>query len=66
FKRKVFEEVIKSGLGAVHSRLHLLDASPLSMRVNSAGDASLAKAHINLLPKPKTKASTNPFEEAQW
>lgn len=66
FKRKVFEEMLKSGLGAIHSRLHLLDAHPLSIRVNSSSDASVARAHINLLPKPKAKGPTNPFEEAQW
>jgi hypothetical protein len=26
----------------------------------------MAKSLINMLPKPKMKASENPFEEAQW
>ena len=47
------------------SELHLLPGSPLNLRLTSSGDAALAKSMINLLPKPKLKASS-PFEEAQW
>jgi 2-C-methyl-D-erythritol 4-phosphate cytidylyltransferase len=48
------------------SEWKLLKGSPLNVRVASAGDAGLAKAMMNLLPKAKTKALSNPFEEAQW
>jgi len=30
------------------------------------GDAGIAKAMLAMLPKPKMKAMSNPFEEAQW
>jgi 2-C-methyl-D-erythritol 4-phosphate cytidylyltransferase len=48
------------------SELKLVKGSGLNMRVTSAGDAGVAKALLHLLPKPKTKALSNPFEEAQW
>jgi len=44
----------------------LLKGSALNIRLNGAGDAALAKAMLGLLPKPKSKAPSNPFEEAQW
>jgi hypothetical protein len=34
--------------------------------VNTPGDATLAKNMLHLLPKPKLKAATNPFGEAEW
>jgi len=46
--------------------LHLLKGSGLNIRAGGAGDASLVKAMLNLLPKAKVKGPTNPFEEAQW
>ena len=30
------------------------------------GETSFIKAMINMLPKPKIKAPSSPFEEAQW
>ncbi|HSI34218.1 MAG TPA: 2-C-methyl-D-erythritol 4-phosphate cytidylyltransferase [Tepidisphaeraceae bacterium] len=48
------------------SKYRLLKGSPLNVRVGGPGDASLVKAMINMLPKPKPKANLNPFEEAQW
>jgi hypothetical protein len=47
------------------SPLTLIEASPLNVRCGEAS-AALVKAMVSLLPKPKVKASTNPFEEAQW
>jgi 2-C-methyl-D-erythritol 4-phosphate cytidylyltransferase len=48
------------------SEWKLVKGSPLNVRLGSAGDASLAKAMMNLLPKAKSRALSNPFEEAQW
>lgn len=48
------------------SHAKLIKGSPLNTRIRGAGDASLAKAMMNLLPKPKAKPLSNPFEEAQW
>lgn len=44
----------------------IVRGSPLNVRVTSGADASLAGAMLKLLPKPKIKAPSNPFEEAQW
>lgn len=48
------------------SELALLKGSPLNVRLRGPGDASLVRAMLNLLPKPKIKGPSNPFEEAQW
>jgi len=48
------------------SELKLVKGSGLNIRLTGAGDAGLAKAILNLMPKPKAKALSNPFEEAQW
>lgn len=64
--RKVFEAWATSGQMPHASKWMLVRGSPLNMRVNGAGDAGLAKTMLNMLPKPKLKAPTTPFEEAQW
>ena len=66
FSRKLFDELVAKGLDSILSRLFLLDSSPLNLRANSSADAGLLKSMLTLLPKPKPKASTNPFDEAQW
>jgi 2-C-methyl-D-erythritol 4-phosphate cytidylyltransferase len=48
------------------TELHLIKGSALNIRLGCAADAGLAKAMLNLMPKPKSKAPSNPFEEAQW
>lgn len=66
YARKTFDELVAKGMDAVLSRVTPIESSPLNLRVDTAGDASLAKALIGLLPKPKAKVSSNPFDEAQW
>jgi 2-C-methyl-D-erythritol 4-phosphate cytidylyltransferase len=48
------------------SEVTLLKGSPLNVRLGGGGDATLVKAMLNMLPKPKIKAPSSPFEEAQW
>jgi 2-C-methyl-D-erythritol 4-phosphate cytidylyltransferase len=48
------------------SEVTLLKGSPLNQRLSHGGEASFIKAMINMLPKPKLKAPSSPFEEAQW
>jgi hypothetical protein len=48
------------------SQFTLLKGSPLNVRVSGGGDAGLVKNMINMLPKPKAKPLSSPFEEAQW
>ena len=42
-----------------------IEGSPLNVRCGQASPG-LLKAMIGLLPKPKVKAPSSPFEEAQW
>jgi len=63
---KVCEE-----LAAAQKELHptqwkLIKGSSLNIRVGTSADAGMAKAMLNMLPKPKLKAPSSPFEEAQW
>lgn len=48
------------------SQITLLKGSHLNHRISHSGEASFVKAMINMLPKPKLKAPSSPFEEAQW
>ncbi len=48
------------------SQWRLLEGSAYNVRVNTAADLPLIKAMLNLLPKPKVKGPSNPFEEASW
>jgi 2-C-methyl-D-erythritol 4-phosphate cytidylyltransferase len=48
------------------SELSLLKGSALNIRVGGAGEGNIAKAMLNMLPKPKLKGGLTPFEEAQW
>lgn len=66
YSKKVFDEILAKGFDAVLSRITPIDSSGLNLRINAASEASLVKNLLALLPKPKTKASTNPFDEAQW
>lgn len=61
-----FKEIVASRQEVHASQLKLIRGSALNVRVGGAGDASLAKAMIGMLPKPKVKPLSSPFEEAQW
>jgi hypothetical protein len=66
YTRAKFIEMTKSKTEPHASEVTLLKGSPLNIRVGGAGDVSLIKAMLNMLPKPKIKGPTSPFEEAQW
>ena len=66
FTKARFEEMARSRKEPHASELTLVKGSGLNQRINSAADVSLVKAMMNLLPKPKIKGPSNPFEEAQW
>ena len=66
YQRERFMEYAKSGSDPHASTLHLVKGSPLNVRVGGPGDAGFVKQMINMLPKPKIKAPSSPFEEAQW
>ena len=66
FKRDVFVEMAKSGVEVHPSRTTLVKGSPLNLRLGGAGEAGLVKSLIAMVPKPKVKPPSSPFEEAQW
>jgi 2-C-methyl-D-erythritol 4-phosphate cytidylyltransferase len=56
-----------SGAKELHpSQVKILKGSSLNVRLGGPGDATLVKAMTNMLPKPKVKPLSSPFEEAQW
>jgi 2-C-methyl-D-erythritol 4-phosphate cytidylyltransferase len=65
FKKEKFLELAKNKSEPHASQVTLLGGSFLNARI-SGGDVSFIKAMINMLPKPKLKAPSSPFEEAQW
>jgi 2-C-methyl-D-erythritol 4-phosphate cytidylyltransferase len=66
YSRDKFLELAKTKNPLHASQLTLLKGSPLNIRVGGAGDAGMAGAMLKMLPKPKVKAPSSPFEEAQW
>jgi 2-C-methyl-D-erythritol 4-phosphate cytidylyltransferase len=66
FTKAKFSEMTASGRELHASTLTLVKGSPINIRLGGAGDERLGKAMLGMLPKPKMKASSGPFEEAQW
>jgi 2-C-methyl-D-erythritol 4-phosphate cytidylyltransferase len=66
FTRGRFLEMCKSKAEVHASEVTLLKGSPLNVRVGGSGDAGFVNTMIRMLPKPKIKGPTSPFEEAQW
>ncbi len=63
YSREAFDAIVSSK--KLPESLHLIEGSPLNVRCGTT-EPSLVKAMIGLLPKPKIKAPSSPFEEAQW
>jgi 2-C-methyl-D-erythritol 4-phosphate cytidylyltransferase len=66
FSVAAFKEMAKSKKEPHASAFALLKGSPLNVRAGGPGDEKMVRTMINLLPKPKVKGPSNPFEEAQW
>jgi 2-C-methyl-D-erythritol 4-phosphate cytidylyltransferase len=66
FSKAKFLEMATSGKEIHPSQTTIVKGSSLNVRVGGSGDATLAKAMLNMLPKPKVKPMSSPFEEAQW
>ncbi|MEA2733858.1 MAG: 2-C-methyl-D-erythritol 4-phosphate cytidylyltransferase [Humisphaera sp.] len=66
FSKEKFAEMATSKQDPHASALHLEKGSPLNVRVGGSGDAGFVNTMIKMLPKPKIKAPSSPFEEAQW
>jgi 2-C-methyl-D-erythritol 4-phosphate cytidylyltransferase len=66
FTRAKFDEIAQAKREPHAAEVTLLKGSPLNIRVGGAGDAGLVGAMLKMLPKPKLKPPSSPFEEAQW
>jgi 2-C-methyl-D-erythritol 4-phosphate cytidylyltransferase len=66
FSRKAFDQMVQSGHEPHASQWKIVKGSPFNVRVGAAGDAGFTKAMIGMLPKPKIRAASSPFDEAQW
>jgi 2-C-methyl-D-erythritol 4-phosphate cytidylyltransferase len=66
YSKAKFAEMASSGKELHPSQVRVLKGSPLNVRLGGPGDATLVKAMTNMLPKPKVKPPSSPFEEAQW
>jgi len=66
FTKEIFSQWTASKSELHASQFALLRGSPFNVRVGGAGDAGLVKTMIGMLPKPKLKPPSSPFEEAQW
>jgi len=66
YSRAKFLEMTSAKRDVHPSQLKTISGSVLNVRIGGGSDASLAKAMLGLLPKPKAKPLSNPFEEAQW
>ncbi len=66
YTRERFLKMAASKTEAHASEITLVKGSPLNLRISGSGDASLMKSMIAMLPKPKVKPPSSPFEEAQW
>lgn len=66
FDRATFLEMASKSQEIHPSRLKLIKGSHLNLRVGGSSDAGLAGALLRMLPKPKVKPPSSPFEEAQW
>lgn len=66
YSREKFNALASSKKEPHASEMTLLKGSPLNIRLGGTGDAGFAKAMLNMMPKPKIKSPTSPFEEAQW
>lgn len=66
YSRERFTKMAATGEEVPAVQAKLLKGSPLNIRLRGSGDASLAKSMMGMLPKPKIKPPSSPFEEAQW
>jgi len=65
YSKEKFNQIVQAKQDLHASEWTLLKGSPLNIRA-SGSEASLVNSMLKHLPKPKIKASSNPFEEAQW
>jgi 2-C-methyl-D-erythritol 4-phosphate cytidylyltransferase len=66
FAKERFVKMAETGVEVHPSEVSLVKGSPLNVRIGGGGEERMAKAMLNMLPKPKVRAPSSPFEEAQW
>ncbi len=47
-------------------KVYIVPCDQTNIKITLQSDLKLAEAILNILPKPKAKGPSNPFEEAQW
>jgi hypothetical protein len=63
YDRATFDQVVTTKQQP--DPIHLIEGSALNVRCGTT-ETSIVNAFVKLLPKPKVKAPSSPFEEAQW
>lgn len=66
FSRERFLKMAESETEPHASELTLVKGSALNVRFSGSSDGGMLKSLISMLPKPKVKPPSSPFEEAQW
>ena len=66
YDKSTFDKMASTKQEVHPSQLKILKGSSLNIRAGGDAGPGLIKAMLNLLPKPKIKGPTSPFEEAQW
>ncbi len=64
--KATFEAMCKNKQDPHPSEWHLIKGHALNLRAGGPNDSALMNAVLRLLPKPKIKGPSNPFEEASW
>jgi 2-C-methyl-D-erythritol 4-phosphate cytidylyltransferase len=66
FSKARFLEMAKTRQEPHPSQFALLKGSSLNVRAGGGTEPTLVRAMLQLLPKPKVRPASSPFEEAQW
>jgi len=61
-----FQKLVQEKQEPHASEWTLIKGSSLNVRPSGGGEAGFMKAMLQQLPKPKMKAPSSPFDEAQW
>lgn len=65
FSRERYQQFAQARQAPDVRQMKLIKGSPLNIRASGPGDATIVKAMLGMLPKPK-KGGLGAFEEAQW
>jgi 2-C-methyl-D-erythritol 4-phosphate cytidylyltransferase len=66
FSRDAFLNLCKTKSDPHPSEWRMIKGHAMNLRAGGPNDAAVMNAALRLLPKPKIKGPSNPFEEASW